>query len=407
MNLGDEIARSAITLLGKEPFYAHILGAISRVETTKIETCGVRQIKGTIELAVNPQFFLTKLKQMERVAVLKHEIMHIALGHLRRRDPKRQPMIENIAMDLVVNQLVPPWPLPENAVMLSSFPDFKADQTFEHYYALLSKILENMKQKGWEPGEKDGNEGGNLTKQESSLAKHYGKDMPGNHEWAETGKGLTEAEKIIADAIVGQIVINAAERCSAKERGTLPAGILEEIEALRKQKTSKVDWRRQLRIFSASCGRSKLKATVMRRSKRFGSFPGIRTRRYHRILVAVDTSGSVGNKELNLFFAEISRIWRTGTEVFILEADAEIGKAYEYTGKFSGTVTGRGGTDFTPVVEYARENRSKYDGLIYFTDGFAPCPDRGPAMRMLWMITENGSSETFKFGVVVRLELDD
>ncbi|NEP84955.1 MAG: hypothetical protein F6K39_46750, partial [Okeania sp. SIO3B3] len=36
-------------------------------------------------------------------------------------------------------------------------------------------------------------------------------------------------------------------------------------------------------------------------------------------------------------------------------------------------LTGRGGTNFSPVLAYLEEHRD-YDGLIIYTDGYAPCP---------------------------------
>ena len=95
------------------------------------------------ELIVNPLFFIKELKTKERVAVIKHEALHIIFRHLYRK-PKKNADLElfNIAADLVVNQLIEPWPLPETGVTLKTFPDYdlRADQTVEWYYDKLLKL---------------------------------------------------------------------------------------------------------------------------------------------------------------------------------------------------------------------------------------------------------------------------
>ena len=49
-------------------------------------------------------------------------------------------------------------------------------------------------------------------------------------------------------------------------------------------------------------------------------------------------------------------------------------------------LTGRGGTNFDPVLAYLEEHRD-YDGLIVYTDGYAPCPEppQNRRTRILWL----------------------
>ena len=50
------------------------------------------------------------------------------------------------------------------------------------------------------------------------------------------------------------------------------------------------------------------------------------------------------------------------------------------------TVTGRGGTDFQPVLDFACDHQN-YDGIIIFTDGIAPEPilKRPLHTKVLWI----------------------
>ena len=89
------------------------------------------------------------------------------------------------------------------------------------------------------------------------------------------------------------------------------------------------------------------------------------------MLVGVDTSGSISNKDLVEFFNEIYHMWKTGISITIAEGDANISNVYEYDGKMPTFVTGRGGTNMNPFVEYFNKNR-QYNSLVILTDGFIP-----------------------------------
>ena len=50
------------------------------------------------------------------------------------------------------------------------------------------------------------------------------------------------------------------------------------------------------------------------------------------------------------------------------------------------TISGRGGTDFNPVLDYINQH-VHYDGVIIFTDGCAPhpTPPRNKKTKILWL----------------------
>ena len=64
-------------------------------------------------------------------------------------------------------------------------------------------------------------------------------------------------------------------------------------------------------------------------------------------------------------------------------------------------IVGRGGTCFHPVIEMADEN--KYDGLVIFTDGYAPFPSK-PKTRVLWAVCKQDSGVEFPYGKKVVIE---
>ena len=147
VNVNDEVSRGIVALLLKEPFYGHLLGGVVRRIDERIPTAAVSLTPQGLQLIVNPDFFMNELKKDERVAVIKHEALHLLFRHLYRPLIKKgDSKLFNIAADIVVNQHIAPWPLPDMAVTLKEFPDMGllADQSLEWYYEKLSKLSKDV-----------------------------------------------------------------------------------------------------------------------------------------------------------------------------------------------------------------------------------------------------------------------
>ena len=83
----QSVAKSISQLQMREPFYGHIAGQLKRCVTDRVSTAAVTfDSSGDIELLVNPSFFIDQLNVDERVAVIKHELLHVVLKHLSRLD---------------------------------------------------------------------------------------------------------------------------------------------------------------------------------------------------------------------------------------------------------------------------------------------------------------------------------
>ena len=201
------------------------------------------------------------------------------------------------------------------------------------------------------------------------------------------------------------MIIQARDRTPVKARGTIPGAINQMIDAMIEKRKPRVDWKRALRLFSASSRRTRVVHTMKRISKRYGTRPGIRIKRYQKVAVIIDTSGSVTDDDLGLFFSEIHGMWRGGAELEIIECDAEVQRNYPYRGKLPEFVSGRGGTEFDPAFRFLRENRQmQFDGAIYLTDGGAPEPEIRPPCKLLWVITPDGDvGDHLKYGRTIQL----
>ena len=404
-NINNEISRCIIQMLVSEPFYAHLLSGIVRVVTHDIPTAAVGLNNTKVTLYVNEKFFLKELTTFSsRVAVIKHETLHILFKHLFRFDFKKYDgKLLNIAADLVVNQFIGKWKLPDSAVTLSLFPDLnlKENESVEWYYTKICKL---KKENDKNSSRKDSKNGNNFpNKSADSLNKILNNNIHGVHT-----KWVFADDKLIskhAESELDRLIVQAKQRISSDEFNILPDSIKDMVDIIIKKRRPKINWKRALNIFSSSSRKTKIKFTSKRFSKRYGTRPGTKIIRNQRMAVAIDTSASIPIEDFNFFFNEIYSIWKNGAEVEVIECDAEVQRCYEFKGKFPEFIEGRGGTAFDPVFKYLNRDRTiKYDGCIYLTDGYAMEPLIKPRCKVFWVITPDGEvGDHLKFGRAIKI----
>ena len=147
---------------------------------------------------------------------------------------------------------------------------------------------------------------------------------------------------------------------------------------------------------------------MRKRSKRFGTRPGIKKFEKLKLAIGIDTSGSISNEQLNLFLNELKWIEKEGGYVHIYECDTEIKRDYPFK-KYDGNFTGRGGTNLEPVLK--RVSEEKYDALIFFTDFYTPKIETNYHIPTLWVLSENNmEKEEFPYlfpgNVYIRIKDD-
>jgi predicted metal-dependent peptidase len=392
----DNISGAVTQLLLKEPFFAHLLGNLSREISNRTPTVALEKTQGGYSLIVNPEYFDQVLTTREqRVAAIKHEALHFVFSHVFRAKKFEHQEVYNQAADLVVNQYLEPWPSLPDALTLELLDErgvwMNRDESVEYYYEELLKIREQNEEGDGGEGESGGIDG---ILQESMSAT----SQRGDHQfWA--NQSADDAEQTQHDEMMSQ----AAQR--SQDWGKLPGPLQQLINAMLERREPQVDWRRSLRLFAACSGRTSVAHTMKRISKRYGTRPGTRIKRYSKLAIALDTSGSVDDDTLSTFFSEIHSIWKHGAEVVIIECDAEVQQTYPYRGQTPQDVAGRGGTAFDPVFEHLNQNRQQqFDGCIYLTDGWADTPEVKPPCKVLWVICSDGTDEYVNFGPAIQLQ---
>jgi predicted metal-dependent peptidase len=232
-------------------------------------------------------------------------------------------------------------------------------------------------------------------KQESQYPDEFEKEFNhfDDHSTWDGFDDIPEATKQLMQNNINTILKNTAEQVE-KMHGTIPGEFSELIEKLRQKKPEVFNWKAYFRRLLGSIYDVNIRSTRRKESKRFSEAAGIQHKKKVSILVAIDTSGSVSQKELQEFFSEIDYAYKAGARITILQCDTQINAIEEYDGKNIPEIKGRGGTDFNPPVDYYVKHKKEYASLIYFTDGEAPLPTKHP-QGMVWVISSVGYHQDF------------
>lgn len=393
-----EIEKAFKRLLIKQPFYGLFALSLPKRETQTIPTLCVAKKGINCELLINPDFWKEHTDD-EQIALLTHELSHIALQHMFISDSFNDPKLFNICADMEVNSYIENLP---NSAMKASCIGLQDGLGTKTYYEAMTKKQKAQAQNPQKPcnggqggsGESEDGEGGNNPNDEypQELTPQGKKPIDSHSTW-KNFKDLPEATKQLIKNNINSIVLATAEQVE-KQCGNIPGCLSEMLEKLREKKPEVFNWKAYFRRLLGSIYDVNIRSTRRKQSKRFEGAAGIQHRKKVSILVAVDTSGSVSNKELQDFFSEIEYIYKAGARVTILECDTRINKVVEYDGKKIPEIVGRGGTDFNPPVEYYMKHKKEYASLIYFTDGECSLPKQKPS-GMVWVITSNGMHQDY------------
>ena len=392
--------------------------------------CPLRTGKGRIEY--NPTI-IDALQDNQLRDLLKVEMIRILLQHPYARQPMGcKPIVLQMASDMVIS------PAYKVAWLDLAKPEDYVLPQGQHYEWYANRINEMaIHHDGDAPsegdsgglqgegssqeaeGEQDQNQGlgqgqgqdqeqgqdheqglGRSQGQEQGEVQSQGQGFQGNEDSAPSQKGRAggESDSYTAlweeDPFQARQIIDLVQ--STTQWGSLPGDM---VELIKKAAEGKIDYRGALRAFRSSILSQKRRLTRMRPSRRFGfEQMGSHYDFTTRLLIAIDTSGSVGSEELGRYFRIITTFFKYGIqEIDVLMFDNEVqGEPITFTeakkNKQEFKVAGRGGTNFQAPIDYVKKHPN-YDGLIIITDGDAPTPEAPALLRtkLLWIIDNEPS----------------
>ena len=392
MDKQKSLSKISKELMLKEPYYGFFLIMLNKVWRKDLPTAGVSKNGINFQLAINEDFW-TSLSEMHQMGLLKHELLHIAFGHLTSFKSFKNHRLANVAMDMEINQYIDKDWLPEGGIDIDNYEDLNLERKAgcRYYYDKLNQFQDEKDKNGT-----CGNEG--MDKLLDQVANGEGPD----HSTWEEFENLSEAEQKLIEKQLQKVLADAKEQ-TIKKRGNVP-GEIEGVIVIEEIVAPKFDWRGYIRRFTGVSTKVFTKKIRRKENRRFSDNPGLKIKMKQHMLLAIDTSGSVSDSELQEFMGEIHHIYKVGVDVTVVQCDTSIRSIEPYKGKHEINVAGRGGTEFDPVLDYYNANQKKYTSLVYFTDGecYTSVVPKG---NVLWVLSERSHMNESLPGKVIKLEL--
>lgn len=111
------------------------------------------------------------------------------------------------------------------------------------------------------------------------------------------------------------------------------------------------------------------------------------------VTVVLDTSGSIGQKEMHEFLSEVDALkGQMRARVTLQACDEKLAEdgPWDYEPwdelKLPESIHGGGGTRFTPAFEWAEKQDKRPDLMLYFTDAEGEFPKQTPDFPVIWLV---------------------
>ena len=352
-----------------------------------------------------------------------HENLHVALKQIPRGKDmfKEDSKIANMAADFVVNDIIfnikgtisggneAIVQLPEGALYDPFFHNWNMREVYNY---IRKENPQRGKGKGSSSGspsdddeQGDGNDesqnkspsgGGKQDNKIKANGKEY--DMGGDgfdeHDWENFQEMTPEEIKEVSDGI--DKALREGGMLAGRMGAKMPRAIGELLEP-------KIDWRDALRDFVSSAMKGKDEFTWRKMNKRQLAndmyMPSMENETIGEVIVAIDTSGSIGSAELTEFASELASICETCSpdKVRVLWWDTKVHGEQIFEGNYGDIAKmlkpkGGGGTYVGCVSDYIIKSSINAEALVIFTDGYV---ENNPKWEVttptMWFVTQNSS----------------
>jgi len=381
-------------MIYRDPFLSSIMNKCLRETSYEIkEVAGIyiSNDRNTPTIVLNPILFM-QFSENHQSDIILHEIMHFINGHLSsdyKNLNEYDSYLMNLAMDCAINQYLK---LPEEFVSLDWINNkFKVNckekEDHLYYYENIKNSSENKKIEE------------EIKKSKDKANEKFDSLFNGKSDSSLLDKIKEYLDKIITDKVIDHSIhsnqnneednSSLSNNIKNKEmdfivekflddlknvlKGDLPYNIQERLNKLKTP--PQIPWTEELKKICGSI-RIPYKKTILRRSRRQPKRLDIKGRlsdRKIKLAVAFDTSGSISNKDAESMLNEtLSIIKAYNYELDVYECDAKIQNKYKVKNEkdLKYEFNGRGGTAFSPIFEMNNGLTTKYDLIVYFSDGY-------------------------------------
>ena len=382
----QRIKKGHIALM-KHPETALWSGVMMMGETSVTDEPGCTAYTDGVNKRYGRGFLQAVCKQQEEVnGLILHENLHIGLRHMIHNIDlfREDRQLANMAADYVVNDIIMNIKdkslvkLPEGGCYDPRFHNMNMREV----YRILKQEKEQNGGGGSDSGEGESQgQGGGYKFDEHDI------DGEGSAE------GMTPEEAKAMDARIDRAIREGA-LLAGRLGIDLPRAVTELLEP-------SIDWRSVLREFvSASCkGKDEYTWRKFNRRQLPNDMylPTVEDETIGEIVVAIDTSGSIDQKQINEFATELVSICEAVSPdaVRVLWWDTMVHGEQIFTDNYQNVGNmlkpkGGGGTRVSCVSEYINKKQIKTEAVLVFTDGFLESDIQWSVdAPSLWLVTQN------------------
>jgi len=327
--------------------------------------------------------FVKRLDDKELAFVVLHETLHKAYRHLFiwRKLWEENSQIANMACDYVINLQLVDMDKDQQMLAMPMHEGKVVGLVDERFRGMNAKQVFD------------------ILKDEEPEGGYGGGDGIDSHDW-EGAKELSDEQKKELAKEIDQ-AIRQGIIAHEKLVGTGGGGLNRELEDLMHPE---VDWKEVLKEFVRSTCSAKDASSWRRVNRRFLGgdvyMPTLIGEKVGHLVIGIDTSGSVGGKELSEFLSEVQGIAQEvhPEKVDLIYWDGAVAGHEEYDQNTVSNIVsstqpkGGGGTDPTCVMDYLKENAIKPDAIIMLTDGYIGTWGEEWNAPILWTIVRNSKT---------------
>jgi predicted metal-dependent peptidase len=348
--------------------------------------------------------FVKKLSDKELAFVIAHEAGHKMYRHLStwKKLHDEDARLANSAMDYVINLMLKDLDPNESVIAMPRLQEAVGKHKKGDYMGLIDERFRGMNTK----------QVFDILKQEKEEDDGDGEgDGFDDHDW-EGAQNLTDEEKKELAREIDQ-AIRQGLIAHQKNIGKGGAGLDRELGDLL---APKVDWREVLREFVKATCANKDTSSWRRVNRRFLStgtyMPSMIGEKVGHLVVAIDTSGSIGGPELDEFLSEVKGIAEEVSPecVDLIYWDGDVAAHEKYEGAAVSNIVsstkpkGGGGTDPSCVSKYLKDENIKPEAIIVLTDGYVPNWGSDWTAPIMWVISGGNTSAVAEHGKTIYLE---
>ncbi len=384
MNVNKKISQAKAKLLVDYPYFGTLATKLELVLNDDIEAFKSDGRK----LEINSDY-LEELELSEMEFLFANGAMHASLAHEARKN-NRSGWLWQMATDMAINDMLVQngLDMPYGAQYRERFSGMYAE---EIYAELKDDILRDDEELEYEADNADDVEKNDDKKEQKEQEK--------KEQQSQTPQELEE--EILQEQLLAEEAIALLESKIQKDEAPQTIERFFVIEDF-----AKVDWREELRIALDKYFRDDY--VVMPPSKKLlytGIYLPSNVSQTFRLVIAVDSSGSVDETQLNEFLSEVNFLMTLvqNYQIELLVCDDKI-QSHEtfYSGDTLDVhVKGGGATDFRPVFSYIEKHFDDVKLLLYFTDLDGTFPEEVPNYEVKWIVPK---AKEILFGKIIALD---